>query len=63
MGEDTDFYRDLRKLARRTGGRVRLIRSLRVRPPAGASIDLELFIAFLRRWKAAWAGWYSRVVR
>ncbi len=73
MGEDTDFYRDLRKLARRTGGRVRLIRSLRVRPSSRRFDQWPLwkiliwtnplFIAFLRRWKAAWAGWYSRVVR
>ena len=73
MGEDTDFYRDLRRLAGRTGGRVRLIRSPRVRPssrrfdqwPLWKTLvwTNPLFIALLRRWKAAWAGWYSRVVR
>ena len=73
MGEDTDFYRDLRKLARRTGGRVRLIREPRVRPSSRRFDQWPLwkvliwtnpvFIAFLRRWKAAWAGWYSRAVR
>ena len=73
MGEDTDFYRDLRKLAQRTGGRVRLIREPRVRPssrrfdqwPLWKTLvwTNPLFIALLRRWKAAWAGWYSRAVR
>ena len=73
MGEDTDFYGDLRKLARRTGGGVRLIRSPRVRPssrrfdqwPPWKTLiwTNPLFIALFRRWKAAWAGWYSRAVR
>ena len=73
MGEDTDFYRDLRRLAGRTGGRVRLIRSPRVRPSSRRFDQWPLwkiliwtnpvFIALFRRWKAAWAGWYSRVVR
>ena len=73
MGEDTDFYRDLRRLAGRTGGRVRLIRSPRVRPSSRRFDQWPLwkiliwtnpvFIALFRCWKAAWAGWYSRVVR
>ena len=73
MGEDTDFYRDLRRLARKTQGTVRLIRTPRVRPstrrfdqwPLWKTLiwTNPLFIAFFRRWKAAWAGWYSRAVR
>lgn len=73
MGEDTDFYGRLRKLARKTGGRVRLIRTPRVRPSSRRFDEWPLwktlvwtnplFIALFRRWKAAWAGWYARPVR
>ena len=73
MGEDTDFYGNLRKLARKTGGMVRLIRTPRVRPSSRRFDEWPLwktlvwtnplFIALFRRWKAAWAGWYARPVR
>ena len=73
MGEDVDFYRDLRRLARKTRGTVRLIRTPRVRPSSRRFDDWPLwriliwtnpvFIACFRRWKAAWAGWYSEPVR
>ena len=73
MGEDTDFYGRLRRLARKTGGRVRLIRTPRVRPSSRRFDEWPLwktlvwtnplFIALFRRWKAAWAGWYARPVR
>ncbi len=73
MGEDTDFYRELRRLARKTGGRVRLIRTPRVRPSSRRFDEWPLwktlvwtnplFIALFRRWRAAWAGWYSSPVR
>ena len=73
MGEDTDFYGNLRRLARKTGGRVRLIRTPRVRPSSRRFDEWPLwktlvwtnplFIALFRRWKAAWAGWYARPVR
>ena len=73
MGEDTDFYRDLRRLARQTGRTVRFIRTPRVRPSA-RRFDRwpvwktlvwtnPVFILLFRRWKAAWAGWYTRPVR
>ena len=73
MGEDTDFYRDLRRLARQTGRTVRFIRTPRVRPsarrfdrwPAWKTLvwTNPVFILLFRRWKAAWAGWYARPVR
>ena len=73
MGEDTDFYRDLRRLARRTDRTVRFIRTPRVRPstrrfdrwPVWKTLvwTNPVFILLFRRWKAAWAGWYARTVR
>lgn len=73
MGEDTDFYGSLRRLARKTGRTVRLIRAPRVRPssrrfdqwPLWKTLvwTNPLFIALFRRWRTAWAGWYSRPVR
>ncbi len=73
MGEDTDFYAELRSIARRRQGSVRLIRTPRVRPssrrfdqwPLWKTLvwTNPLFIAVFRRWKGAWPGWYSRLVR
>ena len=73
MGEDTDFYAELRRLARKKRGTVRLIRTPRVRPssrrfdkwPLWKTLvwTNPLFIALFRRWKAAWGGWYARPVR
>lgn len=73
MGEDTDFYGRLRRLARKTRGTVRLIRAPHVRPssrrfdgwPLWKTLvwTNPLFIALFRRWKAAWGGWYARPVR
>ena len=73
MGEDTDFYRELRKLARKTRGTVRVIRAPRVRPSSRRFDEWPLwktlvwtnplFIALFRRWKVVWAGWYARPVR
>ena len=73
MGEDTDFYRDLRRLARRTTCTVRFIRTPRVRPssrrfdrwPVWKTLvwTNPVFILLFRRRKATWAGWYSRAVR
>ena len=73
MGEDTGFYSNLRRLARKTAGKVRLIRAPRVRPSSRRFDEWPLwktlvwtnplFIALFRRWKAAWPGWYSRPVR
>lgn len=73
MGEDTDFYGRLRRLARKTRGTVRLIRAPRVRPSSRRFDNWPLwktlvwtnplFIALFRRWKAVWGGWYARPVR
>ena len=73
MGEDVDFHWGLRKLARRTGRHVRLVREPRVRPscrrfdkwPVWKILvwTNPVFIALLRRWKPAWKGWYSDAVR
>ena len=73
MGEDTDFYSNLRKLALKKGSAVRLIRAPRVRPSSRRFDEWPLwktlvwtnplFIALFRRWKAAWGGWYARPVR
>ena len=73
IGEDVDFYRALRRLARGTGRSVRLIRSPRVRPSCRRFDKWPLwrvlvwtnplFIALLRRWKPAWRSWHSHPVR
>lgn len=73
IGEDVAFYWAMRRLAGRTGSRVRLIR----RSPVQASSRRfdnwpvwktllwtnPLVIALFRRQKWAWGGWYSRPVR
>ena len=73
IGEDVDFHRSLRRLARAEHGTVRFIREPRVRPSCRRFDQWPLwrvliwtnplFIAVFRRWKAAWAGWYSHPVR
>ncbi len=73
IGEDVDFYRALRRLARQERRTVRLIRQPRVQPSC-RRFDTwplwrilvwtnPLFIALFRRWKAAWPGWYTDAVR
>ena len=73
IGEDVDFYRALRRLARQERRTVRLIRQPRVQPSC-RRFDTwplwrilvwtnPLFIALFRRWKTAWPGWYSDAVR
>ena len=73
IGEDVDFYRDLRRLARKERGTVRLLRQPRVQPSC-RRFDAwpmwriliwtnPVFIALFRRWRAAWPGWYSDPVR
>ena len=73
IGEDVDFFWDLRKFAKRTNREVRLIRSPRVRPssrrfekwPVWKTLvwTNPLFAALFRRRKAVWSGWYSDAVR
>ncbi len=73
IGEDVDFYWALKRYAKRTGGNVRVIREVRVRP-SSRRFDKwplwrilvwtnPLFIALFRRWKRVWGGWYSDAVR
>ena len=73
MGEDVDFYWKLKGLAKSTGRTVRFVREPRVRP-SSRRFDRwpiwkiivwtnPLVIALFRRWKRAWAGWYSDPVR
>ena len=69
MGEDVDFYQRLKRLARRRGGRVRLIEDVRVEPSPrrfnqwGFGRTLvwtnPLFILLFRRKASAWRGWYE----
>ena len=73
IGEDVDFYLGMCRLAGRSGGSVRLIRSPRVHAssrrfdnwPVWKTLlwTNPLVIAVLRRRKWAWGGWYSRPVR
>ena len=73
IGEDVDFYWDLKRLARRTNGTVRFIRDRRVTPscrrfdkwPVWKTLvwTNPLFIALLRRRKAIWKGWHVNPVR
>ena len=73
IGEDVDFYRSLKRLAKRSNRTVRFIRNMRVRP-SSRRFDKwpiwkiliwtnPLFIALFRRRKRIWSGWYSRAVR
>ena len=73
IGEDVDFYRAMKKLARLTDRTVGFITEPRVRPscrrfdrwPVWRILvrTNPLFIALFRRWKPAWTGWYSDAVR
>ncbi len=73
MGEDVDFYWALRRLARETRRTVRLLDEPRVVPscrrfdqwPLWKTLiwTNPLFIALFRRWRPAWSGWYSDLVR
>jgi glycosyltransferase involved in cell wall biosynthesis len=73
MGEDVDFYRRLKRLAARRGGRVCFIEDLRV-VPSTRRFDRwslwrtlvwtnPLFILLFRRRKGAWRGWYDEAPR
>ena len=73
MGEDVDFYRRLKRLARRGGGFVKFIEDVRVEPSTrrfnqwGFGRTLvwtnPLFILLFRRRPSAWRGWYDEVPR
>ena len=73
IGEDVDFYWAMKRQARGNGGNVQLIRTPRVlassrrfdRWPIWKTLvwTNPLYIAFFRRRKWAWGGWYSRPVR
>ena len=73
IGEDVDFFWDLKRLAKRENREVRFIRSPRVRPscrrfdkwPLWKTLvwTNPIFIALFRRRKAIWSGWYSDAVR
>ena len=73
MGEDVDFHRSLRRLARRTGRHVRFVREPRVSPSCRRFDKWPLWkilvwtnpvvIGLFRRRKAVWRGWYSGAVR
>ncbi len=73
IGEDADFFWALKKLAKRTGRKVRFIESPHVQA-SSRRFDKwplwkvllwtnPLFIVLFRRRKAFWSGWYSRAVR
>ena len=73
IGEDTDFFWALKKLAKRTGHSTRFIETPRVQA-SSRRFDKwplwkilvwtnPLFIALFRRRKAFWSGWYSCPVR
>ncbi len=73
MGEDVDFYLRLKRLARRRGGRVRLIDEVRVATSARRfdrwSLTYTLvwtnpfFVLLFRRRRSFWRGWYEEVPR
>ena len=73
IGEDVDFYRTLRRLAREEHRTVRFISEPRVQPSCRRFDKWPLwrvliwtnplFILVFRRWKAVWRGWYSHPVR
>ena len=73
IGEDVDFYRSLRRLAREEHRTVRFLREPRVQPSCRRFDNWPLwrvliwtnplFIAVFRRWRAVWTGWYSHPVR
>ena len=73
IGEDVDFYWNLRRFAKTSRRTVRLIRSPCVRPSTRRFDKWPLwkiliwtnplFIILFRHWKAAWSGWYSKAMR
>lgn len=73
MGEDVDFYRRMKRAAKRRDGRVSFMEDVRVVPSArrfdrwGLWRTLvwtnPLFILLFRRRSAAWRGWYKEVPR
>ena len=73
IGEDVDFYRGLKRLAKATHRTVRFILNPPVRPscrrfdkwPLWRTLiwTNPLFIGLFRRWKTVWKGWYSHAVR
>lgn len=73
MGEDVDFYRRLKRAARRRRGTVSFLGDVRVTPSA-RRFDRwplwrtlvwtnPLFILLFRRRKSAWRGWYDELTR
>jgi glycosyltransferase involved in cell wall biosynthesis len=73
MGEDVDFYRRLKRLAKRRRGGISFIEDVQV-VPSSRRFDQwglwrtlvwtnPLFILLFRRRKAAWHGWYKEVPR
>ena len=73
IGEDADFFWALKRLARRTGRKVRFIKEPCVHASSRRFDKWQLwkvlvwtnpiFIALFRRRKTFWSGWYSRPVR
>ncbi|MCA1620273.1 MAG: glycosyltransferase [Acidobacteria bacterium] len=73
MGEDVDFYRRLKRLAKCRRGSVGFIEDVRVTPSTRRFDQWRLwrtlvwtnplFILLFRRTKSAWRGWYERVPR
>ena len=73
VGEDIDFYRHLRRLAREEHRSARFIREPRVQPACRRFDKCSLwrvliwtnplFVAVFRPWRAVWIGWYSHPVR
>ena len=73
MGEDVDYYRRLKGLARRRGGGVSFVEDVRVVPSTRRFDQWRLwrtlvwtnplFVLLFRRRRAAWRGWYERVPR
>ena len=73
IGEDVDFYWELRKHAKTTRRTIHFIREPHMLPssrrfdkwPIWKTLvwTNPLFIALFRRWRSAWKGWYSDAVR
>jgi len=69
MGEDVDFVWRMRRLARRRGDRVAMIRDIRVVPsprrydqwPLWRTLFFTnpVFVTLFARWRRAWGGWYE----
>ncbi|MBV9928924.1 MAG: glycosyltransferase [Acidobacteria bacterium] len=73
VGEDVDFYRRLKRLARQRRGHVKLVEDVRVEPSARRFDRWHfartlvwtnpLFVLLFRRRRSAWRGWYEEVPR